>query len=406
MIPIAIDRQAPVRFGIVGCGGMGRWHASNLQALPNVRLHAVFDTDQTAARRLARRFGVAAVDDLDALLRDPLIHVVSVCTPPAGHAKIARRAAVAGKHVLVEKPIALTVAEADRLIDLCAARGVWLGVVHQQRARSSAMALSSLLAEGEFGLPLAAAAIHSWHRAPSDFTKDAWRSSPESGGALLMDQAIHAIDLLVTFLGRPAWVSGSVSGRALSAIGEDTSVATIGFEGGALATLTASMAVGAMRDDITVELLATRGSFRLEVRDYDHAEITRLELSSSEKRRGRSLDRAEIEELVRRHGGSWRRGPRSRLWRTLDRIVSKERGEQPFGSVRALLRRRIDRAAQRETQEPQGHAAILFRMAAAARGDGEPLVTGDEARLALAVIEGLYESHRSDGRRIELALTP
>lgn len=396
-------KAGPVQFGIIGCGRMGTWHARNLQTLPDARLRAVFDTEHRASTQLARRFGVAAVDDLGTLLSDPLIKVVSVCTPPASHVEIGRRAAAAGKHVLVEKPLALTTDDADDLIALCDEQGVRLGVVHQQRARSAVRALAFLLGEGELGSPLAAAAIHSWHRVASDFAKDAWRSSARFGGALLLDQAIHAVDLLVHFLGRPVWVSGAVSGDALPMIGEDTSVATIGFDSGALATLTASTAVGAQRDDIALEVLSTRGSFRLEIRDYDHAEIARLELSSSEVRRGAPLERSEIEQLLRRHGGRWRSGPRTTFWRALDRMAGRERGERPFRSLRAALRRRVDRVAQLQYGEPEGHAAILSTMATVARGDGEPLVTGHQARQALAVVEGLVESHRFFGRRIDLA---
>ena len=283
----------------------------------------------------------------------------------------------------------------------CARQGVHLGVAHQQRARSASMALRAMTATGAFGDVRVAVAVHSWHRPLEQRTQDGWRGQSGAGGDLLLDQAVHAIDLLVWFLGKPAWVSGA-TGEDAETEGAETVVATIGFESGALAALAASTAANRMRDDIALDLAGTRGGFRLEIRDYDHAEIAALDLAAGGGR-ARRLAGAEVEALIRRQGGAWRAGPRSPLLRLLARIAGAERGGHPFRSPRAFLRRRLDRIAQSETGELQGHALLLAGMVAAARGTGRPLVSGEEAREAIAVIDAIHRSQAGGGQRVGLA---
>lgn len=390
-----------VGFGIVGCGRIGRWHATSLQAVGGAELVGVGDLERRPREEFARKFGGRAFDTVRALLEAPAVEVVSICTPPASHADLIEAAALAGKHVLVEKPLALTLGEADRVVGACARRGVRLGVAHQQRARSATVALRALTAAGAFGEARVAVAVHSWHRPLEQRARDAWRGQSGAGGDLLLDQAVHAIDLLVWFLGAPAWVAGATAGDADTEDAE-TALATMGFESGALAVLAASTAANRMRDDIALDFAGTRGGFRLEVRDYDHAEITALDLATADGR-ARRLAGAEVEALVRQEGGAWRAGPRSPLLRLLTRLAGAERGVHPFRSPRALLRRRLDRIAQAQTGELQGHALLLAGMVAAARGTGRPLVSGEEARVALAVIDAIQRSQAGGGQRVALA---
>ena len=393
--------QRRVGFGIVGCGRIGRWHATSLQAVAGAELVAVSDLERRAGEELARKSASRAYDTAEALVQAPEVDVVSICTPPASHADLIEAAALAGKHVLVEKPLALTLEEADRAVRTCARQGVHLGVAHQQRARLATMALRAMTAAGAFGDVRLAAAVHTWHRPLEQRARDGWRGQSGAGGDLLLDQAVHAIDLLIWFLGKPAWVSGA-TGEDADTEGAETVVATIGFESGALAALAACTAANRMRDDIALDLAGTRGGFRLEIRDYDHAEIAALDLAAGAGR-ARRLAGAEVEALVRRHGGAWRAGPRSPLLRLLARIAGAERGGHPFRSSRALLRRRLDRIAQSETGELQGHALLLAGMVAAARGTGRPLVSGEEAREAIAVIDAIHRSQAGGGQRVGLA---
>lgn len=397
--------KGTVTFGIVGCGGMGRWHAKTLRSIAGAAVGAMADSDAVACRDAARALQVPVAESVQALLDDPAIHVVSICTPPDTHAALVERAAAAGKHALVEKPLALDPQEADRAIEACRRHGVHLGVVHQQRARSATRALHALLSRGAFGRPRLASAVHSWHRAPEELSRHAWRGRAASGGGVLLEQAVHAVDLLVWFLGPPRWVGGAGSSAAHATTGEDTAVATLAFADGTLATLAASTTTNRMRDDIAIDLSGTRGGFRLEIRDYDHAEVSRLDLAENEGGRARALSAAEIEARIREHGGGWRAGPRSWPWRAIGSLSGRDRGSAPFRSLRAYARRQADRVAQRERGELQGHAAVLERMAAAVRGEGEPVVTGIEARLSIEVIDAIHRSLRDGGRRVDLGTT-
>jgi UDP-N-acetyl-2-amino-2-deoxyglucuronate dehydrogenase len=398
-VPERTERR--VGFGIVGCGRMGRWHATSLRAVPGAELVAVSDLERQAREELARKFGSRAYETLEALLKAQEVDVVSICTPPASHADLIEAAALAGKHVLVEKPLALTLGEADRAICACARQEVQLGVVHQQRARSATIALHEMIAAGALGEAQVAAAVHTWHRPLAQRAGDGWRGQSGAGGDVLLDQAVHAIDLLVWFLGPPAWVTGAAAEEA-GTDGAETVVATIGFKSGALAVLAASTTANRMRDDVAIDLAATRGGFRLEIRDYDHAEITALDLAV-DAGRARRFASAEVEALIRQQRGAWRAGPRSPLLRLLARLAGAERGAHPFRSPRAFLRRRLDRIAQAQTGELQGHALLLAAMVAAARGTARPLVSGEEAREAIAVIDAIHRSDAGGGQRAVLA---
>lgn len=394
--------SGPVRFGILGCGGIGRWHGRMIRSLPGLELTCVADTDEERSARMARSFRVPTCSP-EELTERPDVEVVCICTPPATHAALIDAAARSDKHVLVEKPMTLDLAEADQAISLCERRGVLLGVVHQHRGRSAPRALRALIAEGALGKLRMASVIHTWRRVAR--AEGSWREVVELGGGVLLDQAVHAIDLLVWFLGRPLWVSGSTTASDGDVDGEDTAVASLGFDGGALATLAASQATNRRRDDIAIEVAGTLGWFRLEIRDYDHAEIAALELTRSEALRAHAISAAAIEALVRRQDGSWRQGPRAYPWRGLSWLAGKERGAYRFRSMRGLLRRRADIVAQRETREPQGHAAVLVAMAEAARGRGRPLVSGRDARWSIAAIDAIRRSRVEHGRRIELDST-
>ena len=224
----------------------------------------------------------------------------------------------------------------------------------------------------------------------------------DKGGALLLDQAIHAIDLLLWLFGPVAWVQGGTTLQAEGSSHEDTAVAQFQFTCGAQGTLAASAVANAMRDDIVVEVWGSEGFARLEIRDYDHGELVCLNLAPVPGERARALSAEEIEALVEVEGGEWRRGPTSRPWRLLAQIAGPERGMHPFRSPKAWLRRQADRVAQREAGQPQGHAAILAQMEQALREGKAPLVTGAEGRAALALALAIDGSAKMQGRRIDL----
>ena len=140
-----------IGFGIIGCGAVGAWHCIAAQAAPSAALVGVADAFPASAQKFSERFGVPAYATVDNMLRDPKIQCVSICTPSGLHADLAVRAAEAGKHILVEKPMALTVEDADRIIEAGDRCGVKIGVVFQARTKDSTRILKELVDSGRLG---------------------------------------------------------------------------------------------------------------------------------------------------------------------------------------------------------------------------------------------------------------
>jgi UDP-N-acetyl-2-amino-2-deoxyglucuronate dehydrogenase len=393
--------QREVGFGLVGGGRIGRWHAKQITSLPGLKLVAIADNDKAAAERSSKAFQVPVAVDIANLLDREGLDVVLICTPPATHADLIEQAALSGKHILVEKPMALDLERVDEILETCAAREVILGVVHQQRAQSACKALKTLVADDQLGKILFAVATHAWYRKAEGADKQNWRHGGPGSG-LLYDQAIHAIDLLIWLLGDPIWVTGTADNVLSDGPHEDRACALIGFAGGAMATLAASSVANRAHDDITIDVSGTRGGARLEIRDYDVAYLHQVDQSKQVTRRATTLSPEAVEALIRHHGGIWRAGPKNLLWRMVGTIAG-ERGRYPFASPRAFLRRSVDRKAQAETGEPQGHAAVLQDMAEAVRNNLRPIATGADARKAIAVIDAIYRSSRGDGRPVSIA---
>ncbi|GAB4532593.1 MAG: Gfo/Idh/MocA family oxidoreductase [Amphiplicatus sp.] len=220
-----------IRAGVAGAGVFGGYHAQKYAALDGVRLTAVYDIDASRARALARRLGAEPFDDYAAFLA--AVDVLTVAAPASAHYDLARQALIAGKSVLVEKPLALDLAHADELIALAARRGLTLQVGHQERFVAEALGL--------FARPR---------------PQEVWcaRRNPPSGRgedvSVVLDLMIHDLDL-VRRLGLGALAAISASG------GYDEATAELVFDSGATATLTASRA--AVASDRRMRLLYKDG---------------------------------------------------------------------------------------------------------------------------------------------------
>jgi predicted dehydrogenase len=227
---------AEVRFAIVGSGGIGGLHAEVLGRIDGARLVAVADVDSVRAGELAQRHGVEA-RDVDAVLGAPDIDAVCVCTPNGLHAAIGERAASFGKHVLVEKPIDVTLDAADRLIDACAQSGVQLGVISQHRFDDATVAIKQAIQDGRLGTPLFAASVTRWWREQSYYDTVPWRGTLELDGGALLNQGAHHIELLLWLLGPVTRVYARYATVAHDMEAEDLALLTLDFASGALATV-------------------------------------------------------------------------------------------------------------------------------------------------------------------------
>jgi len=235
-----------LRVGIAGCGAISRNHLEAFRAQENVEVVGVCDVDPERAAATAAAWGVpaavATVGDLLGLGLD----VLSVCTPHPTHEEVVLQAAAAGVHVLCEKPIAVDLASAERMVAACAEADVLLGVLFQRRFWPAAQRIRAAIDDGTLGRPILGQCSVMLHRDSEYYSRDAWRGTWASdGGGVLMTQAIHYIDLLQWFMGDVAEVYGRINtykhGEHIEV--EDSATAVITFASGAMATLEASTAV-------------------------------------------------------------------------------------------------------------------------------------------------------------------
>src|SRR5690242_6845314 len=192
-----VTSGAPGRgIGIVGTGVIATMHAAAIAILPRARLAAVTDVAGGAAAAFAAASGCAAEPGLDQLLARPDVDVVCVCVPSGLHAEVGVRAARAGKHLVVEKPIDVTLTAADRLIAAARAAGVVLTVISQHRFDPGLIELKRLLGDGALGRLVLAEASTKWYRTQAYYDSAEWRGTWAMDGGSLMNQGIHYVDLL------------------------------------------------------------------------------------------------------------------------------------------------------------------------------------------------------------------
>ena len=229
-----------LRFALVGAGVIGKVHAEALAALPDVaELVAVVDRDPAKARELAARYGAESATDLDAVLRRDDVDAVTICTPSGVHADGAVAALDAGKHVVVEKPIDITLAAADRIIDAEKRSGKTVGVISQHRFDRSTEKVLAAVRDGRLGTITSAIASHAWWRGQTYYDSGDWRGTwALDGGGAVMNQTVHTINLMITTLGTPVEVFAYTACLAHERIEvEDTAVAVVKFASGALGVI-------------------------------------------------------------------------------------------------------------------------------------------------------------------------
>lgn len=229
-----------INFGIVGCGMISRIHADAIAAAGG-RLVGVCDVRPESAARFAAERGVRAYADCGELLRDPDIDAATICTPSCFHAENAIAALNHGKHVVLEKPMALNVADCDRIIEAADRSGRLLTVISQLRFSDDVQKLRRLVADGAFGkLSLIRLSMCYW-RGREYFSSSGWKGKLEfEGGGALMNQGIHGIDLMQYIFGMPRVRGGLVRTISHDIEVEDTAAALLEFPCGALGTLEAS----------------------------------------------------------------------------------------------------------------------------------------------------------------------
>ena len=248
-----------IRWGVLGSGGIARRRTipEGISKANNAELSAVFDIDVQANVEVAKEFRAREAASITDLLGAD-IDAVYIATPAQLHGEQVQACAEAGKHVLCEKPLGMTVAEAEEMVEMCKQMGVKLGCAFMMRFVAQHTEALKLIREGKLGrLTYARAQLSCWYPP----MEGAWRQDPATGGGgALIDMGGHCIDLLEMFFGRVSKVSCFINNTIHDYESEDSAVAMLFFENGALATIDTFFCIPDNSSKNVLELYGSRGS--------------------------------------------------------------------------------------------------------------------------------------------------
>jgi len=345
-------------FGIVGCGVISQFHAKAIADLRGAKVVACCDTRAESADRFAAEHGCQSYHTLDDLLADEAVDVVTIATPSGLHMVPAVAAANAGKHVIVEKPLEVTLKKCDRIIRACKQNGVRLATVFPSRFHDSSVKLKRAIEGGRFGRLTVADAYVKWFRTQQYYDSGAWRGTwALDGGGALMNQAIHSVDLLTWLMGPVQEVCALTALLAHERIEvEDTAVATLRFAGGALGVIEATTAAypGYLK---RIEVHGSEGTAVLEEED----------LKTWDFAKPAKQDKAILAEM------------------------KKSKSSGGGASDPAALGH-------------HGHRKQFADMLNAIRKRRPPAIDGHEGRRSVEIVQAIYKSAEAGGRVVKLPL--
>lgn len=230
------------KIAILGCGKVAHLHAKAIREIPGARLEGVWSRTKNSADAFTAEYGAESFSSVQELVRSKKIDLAVVCTPHPFHATPAMEAAAAGAHVLVEKPLAVTVADCDRIMEACDKAGVLLGVISQRRWYAASRRVKEAIDAGKVGKPaLGTVTMLGW-RDQAYYEADAWRGTWDmEGGGVLVNQAPHQLDLLLWYMGDAEEVYGQWRNLNHPYIEvEDTALAIVKFKSGAIGNIIVS----------------------------------------------------------------------------------------------------------------------------------------------------------------------
>ena len=336
--------KSELGFAILGAGMVAEYHLNALQECADLgaRLVGVGHYNPARYEDISQRFGAPA-SSYDDLLANPAVDAVCICTPSGQHAQQAIAAASSGKHVLVEKPMAISLADADAMIAACRANGVQLGVCLQRRAEPLFRRVHDAIHGGDLGEITLGVVTMPYFRDEPYYAQAEWRGTwAMDGGGVLMNQGIHIIDLLLWFLGDPVEVHAFADSRHRSVEIEDTAGAVLRFANGSVATITATVATEPGFPH-RLEVYGTNGGIQIEGES-----VLRWGLADESK--------ATVEP-----------------WPVATEQVDPGMAGDPRGI------------------STSGHIAILKDFIAGIRRGEDPVIDGAEGRRSLAAILAVYE---------------
>lgn len=346
-----MQNSKPLGFAVIGCGRIAPNHGQAIADLDGAALIASADIVKERAIAFSKRFGGEPYRSYKEMLERTDIDAVCICTPSGMHAQMGIAAARAGKHVLVEKPMALSLKDADALIEACQRFGVQLGVVHQNRFNPAVVRLRRALEAGRFGQLNMGTAVLRWHRDQDYYAQAPWRGTWAQDGGCLMNQTIHAIDLLQWMMGPVESVHAYTATRMRNIEAEDNAAAVLRFRNGALGMIESSVTIYPKNLEETLNIFGATGTAVV-----GGVAVNRLET-------WRFADGQDREEVI-------------------------------------LAEQEADPASV----YGWGHKPMIADFVQAIQNERAPIVPGPEGRKALEIILAIYQSSRS-GQPVSFPLT-
>jgi predicted dehydrogenase len=258
-------KKIMLNFALVGCGRIAKRHSDLLgnNQIPNARLAAVCDTDKDKAQKIADIYHINPYTDMHEMMRSEKIDVVSVLTESGNHAKHVIELTQYKKHILVEKPMALTLDDADAMIKSCDINGIKLFVVKQNRFNVPVLKLREALEQGRFGKLVLGTIRVRWCRPQEYYNQDSWRGTWALDGGVLTNQASHHVDLLEWMMGDVVSVFAKSATALVDIEAEDTAVAVLKFKNGALGLIEATTATRPKDLEGSISILGEKGSVEI-----------------------------------------------------------------------------------------------------------------------------------------------
>ncbi len=255
--------SAPIRIALVGCGRISANHFEAIARVEGLELSAVCDVVESRAREAGEKLGVPWFTSYEKLLAEADCDAVTIATPSGLHPQQGILAARAGKHVISEKPMAISLAGADALVHACDEAGVHLFVVKQNRLNATVQLVKRALDKGRFGrLFLANTTVH-WSRPQSYYDQAPWRGTWEFDGGAFMNQASHYVDLMQWLVGPVESVIAKTATLARRIEAEDTGAAVLKFRNGALGVIEVTMLTYPKNLEGSFTLIGEKGTAKI-----------------------------------------------------------------------------------------------------------------------------------------------
>jgi len=330
-----------LKIALLGCGRIAQKHAEVISALPrsDIMLSAVCDSNEERARALGDKYDVKSYQAISDLIDNEDVEVVAVLTESGNHAAHSIEVIGRGKNVLIEKPMALNLADADAIIAATKKTSVSAFVVKQNRFNLPIVKLKQAMDEGRFGILTLGTVRVRWCRDQQYYDQADWRGTWRFDGGVLANQAIHHIDLLIWLMGEPTTVYAKSSTRLISIEAEETAVVSLEFKNGALGTIEATNATRPENLEGSISILGSGGA--VEVGGF----------AANEIRHWHFVDKKDDDEHVRK--------------------AHSTNPPNVYGF---------------------GHVEVYKHMIKSLRGEPSCIVTAEEAIASLRVLNAIYRS--------------